>query len=137
MNTGYIVAIILLIITSLLTAFVGILKRDAMLNFEQISLKNAFSIKFWFSILTNPYVIGIFAICLLGFIFTMVVYQFMTADKVSVLSFALLVPAFLFTIFLNWIYFKEVIPKSKYVYLFILFISLLFALWGTWGYLKQ
>jgi len=131
-----IIGYILLILVTLITSLIGVLKRKAILGFGEMTFNNAISLKFWFNVLTNPYVIGIFGISILMFIGTLIVFSLLTADKVVVMSWSLTIPVFLVTLFFNAILLNEKINPSKLKYLGILLLSVIVAMVGARGYLK-
>jgi len=126
----------LLILVTFTTYIMSVLKRKAILGFDEINLQNALSIKFWFSVLTNLYVVGIFTVSILMFMLTLITLSFLTADKVLVMGWTLMVPSFLITAILNLYLLQEKFNYSKIPYLIILFISVLISIYGAWGYLK-
>jgi len=131
-----IIAYILLIIVTLITPLIGVLKRKAILTFGEISFKNALSIKFWFNVMINPSIIGIFILCILMFILTLMVFSMLSADKVLIIGWTLVIPSFLITVVLNLYLLNEKFNYSKIPYVIILFISVAIGVYGLYGYLK-
>ena len=125
---------LILIVISLVSALIGVMKRKAMLSLSEI---NYFSPKFWIITLFNPSIIMIFCISILMFILTLAVCSFATADDILVVSWTLVIPEFLLIIFLNSFWLSEKINVGKYPYIAVLFISVIIGIFGAVGYFRN
>lgn len=123
---------VLLIISMVFGVALNVFKRVVMVKFGQITVQNALSIGFWFNFFTNPTVLIVLTVNLALFALNMWVLSLIEVNKQAIMSWALIIPSFLLTLFLTNIFLGETIRPEQYMGLALVIISMVIGVFGVY-----
>lgn len=131
------IAFVLLIILNLINIINQLIRRKVILGFGDLTLKSFLSFKIWVTLFSNPYVLLVFFLSGCLFLINLTVFAFVGVNEVTIFSYALLIPAFLFTLLLSYTFLGEKIVSAQYKYIVLLIIAMVVSFLATWGFVKN
>lgn len=121
------IAFILLIVLNLINIISQLIRRKVILGFGELSLKSFLSFKIWLALFSNSFVLLVLFFSFLLFGINLVVFVFAGVNNVTIISWFLMIPTFLLTVFLSYIFLNEKIVSQQIPWLWALIILMIIS----------
>lgn len=131
------IAWILLIALNLINIISQLIRRKVVLGFGDLTLKSFLNFKIWFSLFTTPAVLLVLFFSGILFLINLMVFAFVGVNYTTIFSYSLLIPAFLLTLLLSYMFLGEKIVPAQYKYIALLLVAMALSFLATWGFIKN